>query len=294
MLGSSDSQTSSQARLIERCIKYLQSAYQQIYGDYASDSFQLIKTSCELTLPTIAKSDAAYHNLEHTIAVVLVGQEILRGKCLWPEPVSPADWLHYIISLLCHDIGYVKGACQGDRPDQMTFITGKTTTGQEDSWVQLSATATSASLTPYHVDRGKQFVAETFQDHPLLDIARLQLHIELTRFPVPKVPLYQDMIGYPGLTRTADLIGQLSDPKYLNKLPALFQEFEEIGGNKALGYQTPKDLRSGYPKFYWYVVHPYVRHGMRYLEVSQEGRAILDTLYNNLKTVENEVVIAAA
>jgi hypothetical protein len=25
-----------------------------------------------------------------------------------------ADWLHFIISLLCHDIGYVRGICTGD------------------------------------------------------------------------------------------------------------------------------------------------------------------------------------
>jgi len=26
----------------------------------------------------------------------------------------PRDWLHFIISLLCHGIGYVRGICQGD------------------------------------------------------------------------------------------------------------------------------------------------------------------------------------
>jgi hypothetical protein len=27
---------------------------------------------------------------------------------------TPREWLHFIISLLCHDIGYVRGVCRGD------------------------------------------------------------------------------------------------------------------------------------------------------------------------------------
>jgi len=52
-----------------------------------------------------ANSDAPYHNAEHTMMVTLVGQEILRGKHIREGGVSPHDWLHFISSLLCHDIG---------------------------------------------------------------------------------------------------------------------------------------------------------------------------------------------
>jgi hypothetical protein len=27
---------------------------------------------------------------------------------------TPRDWLHFIVSLLCHDIGYVRGVCLSD------------------------------------------------------------------------------------------------------------------------------------------------------------------------------------
>ncbi len=60
-------------------------------------------------LEIISNSDALYHNVEHTILVALVGQEILRGKHIKEGKVLPIDWLHCIISLVCHDIGYVKG-----------------------------------------------------------------------------------------------------------------------------------------------------------------------------------------
>jgi hypothetical protein len=45
----------------------------------------------------------------------LVGQEVLRGKHLREGGISPRDWLHFIISLLCHDIGYVRGISMNDR-----------------------------------------------------------------------------------------------------------------------------------------------------------------------------------
>jgi hypothetical protein len=44
----------------------------------------------------------------------LLRQEILRGKHFREGGVSPHDWLHVIIALLCHDMGYVRGVCRED------------------------------------------------------------------------------------------------------------------------------------------------------------------------------------
>ncbi len=276
--------SNAQSKLIHQSISYLQTEYQQMYGGQHSEYVEPIPEVATLALETIARCDAPYHNLEHTIQVVLVGQEILYGKFLCNEPVLPSAWLNFIVSLLCHDIGYVKGVCQGDRPDQHRYVTGC-----NDETVTLSEQATGASLTPYHVDRGKIFIQEQFADHSLLDLDAIHLNIELTRFPVPKDDLHQDTIDFPGLTRAADLIGQLADPSYLPKLPSLFREFEETGSNQALGYKSPQDLRAGYPRFYWQGVSLYLQHGIRYLEMSQSGQAILANLYDNRSVVEKEL-----
>ena len=45
--------------------------------------------------------------------VALLGTEILRGREL-AERVTAEDWLHMTVALLCHDVGYVRGACRGD------------------------------------------------------------------------------------------------------------------------------------------------------------------------------------
>ena len=112
--------------------------------------------------------------------------------------------------------------------------------------------------------------------------------IESIELSVPKKEDHQDTIHYPGLIRAADLIGQLSDPRYLKKISALFYEFEETGQNKELEYKTPHDLRSNYPKFYWGVVHHYIHDSLRYLALTQEGKQIIANLYSNVFMVEYE------
>jgi hypothetical protein len=196
--------------------------------------------------------------------------------------------MHGIISLLCHDIGYVKGVCRLDRPTDGLYATGV-----GDQMVALPPGASDASLTPYHVDRGKLFIEERFGGHILIDADVIKRNIELTRFPVPTDEDHQDRINCPGLVRAADLIGQLSDPRYLKKISALYYEFEETGVNKALGYRHPGDLRQNYSKFYWNGVYPYIKDALRYLELTLEGKQIMANLYANVFVVEHEQPSAA-
>jgi hypothetical protein len=219
--------------------------------------------------------------VDHTILVTLVGQEILRGKHIRGARVTPEDWLHCMVSLLCHDIGYVTGVCRADKDAvRATGIDGSTT--------ELPRGATDAALAPYHVDRGKLFMQERFAGHEILDVELITSCIELTRFPVPMQDDHQDTTGLPGLVRAADLIGQLSDPRYLHKIPALFYEFEEIGINAKLGYQTPLDLRRNYPSFYWSGVFPYIGEGLHHLALTQQGNQIRANLFSNVFQVEHE------
>ncbi|HEY9750022.1 MAG TPA: Npun_R2479 family HD domain-containing metalloprotein [Allocoleopsis sp.] len=266
--------------LIENFLDQLRSAYHRTYGGWKSEYQEIITWVGGMALENIANSDALYHNVEHTILVTLVGQEILRGKHIRDGGVACEDWLHCLISLLCHDIGYIKGVCRRDRP-------GLYATGLGDTMIALPPGATDASLTPYHIDRGKLFIEERFGRHPIIDAEEIKRNIELTRFPVPNDSDHQDTVNYPGLLRAADLIGQLSDCRYLQKINALFYEFEENGTNKHLGYRHPGDLRQGYPKFFWNVVFRYVENALTYLQLTQQGQQIIANLYANVFVVEH-------
>lgn len=267
--------------LINDFVKKLKEGYHRTYGGLKSDYEDIIAWVGGMAMENIANSDALYHNVEHSILVTLVGQEILRGKHIREGGVSCDDWLHFIISLVCHDIGYVKGVCRQDQAGQYA-------TGRDGKMVSLPPGSSDAALTPYHVDRAKLFIDERFGGHKLIDVEVIKHNIELTRFPVPAAEDHQDTVNYPGLIRASDLIGQLSDPRYLKKIGALYYEFEETGVNKALGYSHPGDLRKNYPKFYWHGVFPYIQDALQYLALTQQGKQIIANLHSNVFVVEHE------
>ena len=158
--------------------------------------------------------------------------------------------------------------------------------------MQLGTGITDASLTPYHVDRGKLFIDERFGGHKLICADVIKANIENTRFPVPETTDKMLYSCYPGIVRSADLIGQLSDPRYLQKVPALFYEFEETGTNEKLGYKSPGQLRDEYPNFYWNVVHKFIKQEIEYLNVTQSGRQICNNLLANVFRAERKLQLA--
>jgi hypothetical protein len=159
--------------------------------------------------------------------------------------------------------------------------------------VELSTDGTDAALTPYHVDRGKLFVRERFGSGTLEETFDPQViadYIERTRFPIPNGPEYKQTGDYAGLVRAADFIGQLGDPNYLRKIPALFYEFEETGANQENGYQNPGQMRRSFTKFYWEVIYPYILEALRYLKVTQEGKLWVANLYAHIHEVEHDLI----
>ena len=269
--------------IIEAFVDELRLMYERTYGHLEPNYPDIIGFVARLSLENIANSDAAYHDVNHTIMVTLVGQEILRGQHISVGGVSPRSWLHFIVALLCHDIGYVRGICRGDSEGRyVTNVAGET--------INQSEGATDASMTPYHVARSKLFVRERFGKVALsqLDTLVIESNIENTRFPVPKDEQHSGTSDFPGLLRAADLIGQLADINYLRKTSALFNEFRETGMNDILKYNSPADLRANYPQFYWHVVRPYIGDALRYLQVTQEGKQWIANLNANVFSMEHK------
>jgi hypothetical protein len=268
--------------IIEAFVSELSVMYERIYSLLEPNYPGIIGFVARLALENIANSDAAYHDVNHTIMVTLVGQEILRGRHISEGGVTPRDWLHFIVSLLCHDIGYVRGICGGDRD-------GRYVINARGDTIALPTGATDAAMTPYHVERSKLFVHERFGRVALahIDNRQIEANIEHTRFPVPEDEVHAPTNDFPGLLRAADLIGQLADVNYLRKTSALFSEFRETGASEKLGYASAADLRAAYPAFFWQVVRPYIDSALRYLRVTQEGKLWIANLYANVFSTEH-------
>ena len=267
--------------VIEAFIRELRTTYERTYSILEPSYPGILNFVAQLALETIATSDAAYHDVNHTIMVTLVGQEILRGRHISAGGVTPRDWLHFIVSLLGHDIGYVRGICRGDKD-------GSYVINLAGDKVTLPEGATDASMAPYRVARSKLFVRERAAKALVhLDTAQIEANIEHTRFPVPEDEQHKPTNDFPGLVRAADLIGQLADVNYLRKQTALFNEFRETGTSNKLGYGSVADMRANYPDFFWKAVRPYIGDALRYLRVTQEGQQWVANLYANVFSVEH-------
>lgn len=262
------------AKLIEGLDEHLTATCAALYGSEAAGEVAAVRRVLRLALGLIARSDALYHDLYHTTQVTLASQAILRG---WhrADAIESDVWMHVTAASILHDIGMVRGVCAGDTNEESVV-------DHAGSRVSPPRGASDAYLTPYHVDRGMIFVRERAGELPEFDVERLARCIEMTRFPVPDAPRYQNTGDEAGLVRAADLIGQLGDPHYLSKATALYHEFVETGMDKVLGFRDAADLVEAYPAFFKTNFEPYLTDGLRHLERTAEGRAWVASLRANI------------
>ena len=261
---------------------FLASDMKDRFGSSHARLAELIPFAARLTLECIGNSDALYHNVEHTMLVTLAGHDIFKGRALL-KPSTPADYSNFIVACLTHDIGYVRGIVKGDEDDG--YVVDET--GRK---VSLPRGSSDAALAPYHVERSKLFVLDRIAPVEELDATRIARAIGSTRFPYSLPTDAEEEVDEEGsLLRAADLIGQLGDPHYLRKANALYYEFEEIGLNKQIGYESPADLVDKYPQFYWNGISPHIQTAIRYLNVTSSGRQWIACLHSNVFRAEREL-----
>jgi hypothetical protein len=260
---------------------FLASDVKDRFGSSHARLAEIIPFAAKLALECIGNSDALYHNVEHTMLVTLAGHDIFKGRALM-MPATPADYANFIVACLTHDIGYVRGVVKGDEDDRYVVDAS----GRK---VSLPRGSSDAALAPYHVERSKLFVLDRVAAIEELDGERIAHAIGFTRFPYSSSNDDTDIDEEGALLRSADLIGQLGDPHYLRKANALYHEFEEIGLNRQLGYESPADLVDKYPQFYWHNISPHIQTAIRYLNVTSSGRRWIAGLYSNVFRAEREL-----
>src|ERR1700760_2830986 len=185
---------------------FLTKDFRRIFGSAHDDDAEPLGSAARATIECLARSDALYHNYEHTLQVTIVGRDILHGMMV-SQRIEPADYGHLIVACLLHDIRYVRGILSGDTETEFV-IDGK------GNKITLPRGASDAALTPYHVDRSKLFAFERLGNSPAIDASRIATAIEMTRFPAPLDRSSANVGLEPKLVQAADLIGQLGDPMY--------------------------------------------------------------------------------
>jgi hypothetical protein len=259
--------------------KFLTRDFREIFGSGHDDVAERLGALARSTVECLGRSDALYHNLDHTVLVTLVGRDILRGRMMC-ERIEPADYDHLITACLLHDIGYVRGVLKGDSESEFVV-------DQSGKKVSLPRGASDASLAPYHIERSVLFAQERLGNSPTLDAARVVRAIEFTRFPAPVARKNEAVDKEPRLVQAADLIGQLGDPLYPRKANALFYEFEEIGANRQFGYASPADLIERFPAFFWNSVEMHLGEATTYLNLTARGRQWIANLHQHVMCAEH-------
>ncbi|MGC9450519.1 MAG: hypothetical protein ACP5I4_03655 [Oceanipulchritudo sp.] len=188
------------------------------------------------------ESDMAYHNLEHTLQVTLCWARMFQSlrEHRSELPLVFADFLLGVAACLLHDTGYLKET--------------------EDPG------GTGAKYVLIHEHRSCQIsrrflLGLQWPDSAISVIQRLiastgpRAIIDGIPFISPTEKVLAQMLA------TADFLAQMADPLYLEKLPALFREFEEFDRLRGLS-QTERpfpnldSLLSSTPKFWYQFVLP--------------------------------------
>jgi hypothetical protein len=261
--------------------KYLASFMRRRFGPSQMPIAETVPNAARLALECIGNSDALYHNVEHTLLVTLAGLDILRGRALHTQ-LTADDYAHVIIACLTHDIGYVRGLFMDDDADGYVI-------DSKGSKITLPRGSSDAGLMAHHVDRSKLYVMQRIEGIPGLSKQRIADAIEGTRFPPEPGQEYGVEAS---IVRAADFIGQLGDPNYLRKANALYHEFEEVGVNRQLGYDSPADIVNRYPQFYWDSVAPHIQTEICYLNKTSSGRQWIANLYSNVFRAERDITLS--
>jgi len=159
-------------------------------------------------LPEYRACNTEYHNLRHITDTYLAMARLLHGARLASEDLSDREITLGLIGALLHDTGMIQKACD--------------------------TKGTGAKYTKEHVKLSIDFVAKhaaTLQlsDQELTDLRDMILCTDLMAdipaigFSSPNTELLGKLLG------TADLMAQMADRTYLEKLLFLYHEFREAG-----------------------------------------------------------------
>jgi hypothetical protein len=176
--------------------------------------------------PGYRACNSEYHDLRHTLSVLLAVARLADGYGLERGPLPQRLCLDLVLAACLHDTGYI-----------------------QESW---DTEGTGAKYAPQHEERSIAFMERHWPEFgvPQEDLPLLALFIRATdlRQPFGELafadPRERDAAA---LLATGDLVGQMSDRDYLEKLLFLYYEFKEAG---IPGFRTEFDVLRKTGDFY--------------------------------------------
>jgi len=181
--------------------------------------------------PGYRASNTHYHDFEHTCSVVLAEARLIYGALAQGKSISFLSALKGMLSALFHDVGLIQ------TEDDTAGTGAKYTVGHEERSIQFMHQHLDGALDPDDIED----IADCIR------CTTLAMSPKRIAFRCEEMKLMGQILG------TADLLAQIADRNYLEKLLLLFEEFKEA---KLPGYETAYDLLTKTRGFYQYVARP--------------------------------------
>ena len=180
----------------------------------------------EGNFPGYRASNTKYHNLEHTCSVTLAAARLIHGLHVQHDTFSSRLIEIGLISTLFHDTGLIQ------KEEEKKGTGAQYTIGHEERSIELMS---------------KYLAANNYSAEDIKDCEHIIMSTILT-LPLEEIPFRSEKTKVMGMILgSADLIAQMSDRPYLEKLHLLFQEFEEAN---MPGFETPLELFKNTEEFY--------------------------------------------
>jgi len=158
--------------------------------------------------PGYRACNTGYHDFRHAIEAFLAMSRLIHGAVLDNESISERQIIIALIAAILHDVGYI----QEESDTQGTGAKHKAHHEQR-SMDFLSRHGFEFGLSAEEIAAGRVIILCTDMDTDIKTIA----------FPSPQLELIGKLLG------TADLMAQLAERKYLEKLLYLYYECKEAG-----------------------------------------------------------------
>jgi hypothetical protein len=176
--------------------------------------------------PGYRACNTKYHNLEHTCSTTLAAARILHGLNVQGQVFSPRLVQLCLIGALFHDTGLLQTEAEVEGTG------ARYTIGHEDRAIAVMA---------------KYLAANGCSPEDIRDCSHMIKCTELF-FPMTEIAFNSEEVRTMGqIVGIADLVAQMADKNYQEKLPLLFMEFQEAGME---GFESPLELFSKTEEFY--------------------------------------------
>jgi hypothetical protein len=185
-----------------------------------------VKDLFEGNYPGYRASNTKYHDFGHTLSVVLATARLMHGCALDGYTFSARDTLLTLLAALFHDVGLIQEV------DDLEGSGAKYTVGHEDRSILFM----------------KNYLGE--RDFSSEEIERCGNCIQCTilNLPTSRISFQPEEFRVFGhIVGSADMLAQMADRMYLEKLLLLYKEFEEA---RLPGFDSALELLQKTKDFY--------------------------------------------